>query len=225
MSRLLLLFFILTSFFFIRAQDTIIKRNSEKIISKITEVNPNNVRYKRSDNLEGPIYTLEKEQINYIVYFNGIIEKYDSYAPVLPPNINAASQDLSIQTSGKYYYYKELRITEPDMHAIVKRLKDPKFNLMVKSVENKKFIQNITFIASIPTFVSGLYIYETNKPMRSRRGRTATQSSTQLQAQRNGISLMVAALACDVISFSFMLDRRRHNHLLVNAYNKTIALR
>jgi hypothetical protein len=225
MSRLLLPFFILISFGFANAQDTIVKRNSEKIISKVIEVNPHNVRYKRLDNIDGPIYTLEKEQINYIIYFNGIKELYDSYVALPPANVISVPQDLSIQTSGKYYYYKELRITEPDMHVIVRRLKDPKINLMVKSAENKKFIQNISFIASVPVFISGFYIYQTNKPMRGRRGRPSTQSSSQIQGQKNGITLMVAALVCDVVSLSFMFDRRRHNHLIVNAYNKAITVK
>ena len=45
------------------APDTIIKRTDEKIISKITEVNPENVKYKRFDNQDGPVYTLPKSEI------------------------------------------------------------------------------------------------------------------------------------------------------------------
>ena len=58
-----------------KAQDTIVKRNGEKVTVKLMEVNPNDVRYKRLDYLEGPLFTVQKQDIKFIVYANGIDRK------------------------------------------------------------------------------------------------------------------------------------------------------
>lgn len=205
----------------LRAQDTIVKRNGDRIISKVTEINPGNIRYKMFGNPEGPVYLLEKEQVKYVVYQNGDNDNFESY--IAPVVAKEATRDLGIQPAGKYYYYKEIKITEPDMHAIVKRLKDPKLNAMIRGVENKKFIQDVLIGVSVPLFVSGIYVYTKNQPMRGRRGRP-TITASQLQGQKTGVTLMLSALACDLVSVSFMLDRRRHNHVVVNAYNQKIAI-
>lgn len=206
----------------VKAQDTIIKRDGAKIVVKLTEVNPDNVRYKKFDYLDGPVFTLQKEEINYLAYSNGTKESFENYVPpVIKGNISPP--DLSMQTTGKYYYYKERRISEPDMLAIAGKLKDPKLDLMIKKVEEKRFIQNVSLATSVPLFLSGAYIYEKNRPIRSRR-RPPTQSSAKAQAQKNGEYLMLGALACDVVSVSFMFDRRNHAHILVNAYNQYLKL-
>ena len=222
MRYLVLCFSFLLLPLLIKAQDTIVKRDGEKIIAKLAEVNPNNVRYKRFDYQDGPMFTLQKEEIKFIIYANGVKDIFENYVP--PPVVreNFSALDLSIQATGKYYYYKERRISEPEMLVISGKLKDPKINLIIKKVEDKKFIQNVTAIGSIPLFVSGLYIYEANRPTRSRRGRPSISNSSKVQAQKNGEYLMLAGLACDIASVSFMFDRRKHDHIVVNVYNEYI---
>jgi len=220
-KRIFHIVFFLLAFLSSKAQDTIVKRDGERIVARVTEVNPHDIRYKRNDNPDGPVYRLEKEQINYVIYFNGSKDLFDTYKP--PRSANETT-DFTIQTAGKYYYFKSFKITEPDMHAVVKRIKDPSLNAMIKSVENKKFIQDLGFIVSVPVLISGIYIYGKNSPMRSRRGGPQTSSSAQQTGQKIGISMIIGALACDLVSVSLVFDRRRHNHLVVNAYNKKITL-
>lgn len=73
-------------------QDVIVKKNSETIKVKVTEVNQDNIKFKKWDNLDGPTYTLLKSEINTILYQNGDAEvfvpsepqsndSYDSYNP------------------------------------------------------------------------------------------------------------------------------------------------
>jgi len=220
MNRFALTITFALSFVFFKAQDSIVKRNGERTVAKVTEVNPTNIRYKRFDNPEGPLYTINKEEVNYVLYFNGTKDMFATYVHPLIQGENTPT-DLTIQTAGRYYYYKTFRITEPDMHAVIKRQQDAKLNAMVKSVENKKFVQDVLTIVSIPVFFSGLYTYEKNKPVRGRRG---APQAANLTAQKNGIALMLGALACDAVSISFMLDRRIHNRMIINAYNKKITL-
>lgn len=53
------------------AQDVITKRNGEDINAKILEVNQNDIKYKKADNLNGPTFTISKSDILMVRYENG----------------------------------------------------------------------------------------------------------------------------------------------------------
>jgi hypothetical protein len=53
------------------AQDVITKQNGDEINSKIMEVNVDNIKYKKSDNPEGPLYSIPKSEVFMIKYANG----------------------------------------------------------------------------------------------------------------------------------------------------------
>ncbi|MDX5347094.1 MAG: hypothetical protein LPK19_07585, partial [Hymenobacteraceae bacterium] len=73
------------------AQDVIIKRNGDEIKSKVLELTPGEVRYKRYDNPEGPVYTIFKNEVFMIRYENGIKEVINEQAI----NKEAMPQDVS----------------------------------------------------------------------------------------------------------------------------------
>jgi hypothetical protein len=62
------------------AQDVIVTRDAKKISAKITEVNPDDVKYRNFDNPDGPTYTLPKSQIASILYQNGTVETFEAEA-------------------------------------------------------------------------------------------------------------------------------------------------
>lgn len=53
------------------AQDNIILRTGEEVKAKVEEVGLNEVKYKRADNMNGPLYTIPKSQVFMIKYENG----------------------------------------------------------------------------------------------------------------------------------------------------------
>jgi len=53
------------------AQDVIFLKTGEEILSFVEEINPDNVKYIRHDNPNGPLYTLYKSDIFMIKYENG----------------------------------------------------------------------------------------------------------------------------------------------------------
>jgi hypothetical protein len=55
----------------IYAQDNITLKNGDEIKSKVLEVTTTEVKYKKYDNLDGPIYTISKSDILFIKYENG----------------------------------------------------------------------------------------------------------------------------------------------------------
>lgn len=68
------------------AQDVIVKRDGSSIISKVLEVNTDDVKYKKFSNLNGPTYTIKKSDLLSINYENG--EK-DTFSDV--DNVNTSS--------------------------------------------------------------------------------------------------------------------------------------
>lgn len=78
MKRILIVLVTLCSVVSAFAQDLITKKDGTDIKAKITEVNTDNVKYKRSDNLNGPTYTINKSEILMIIYGNGMREIFNT---------------------------------------------------------------------------------------------------------------------------------------------------
>lgn len=70
---LLLLFMCYTQLF---GQDKIYRQNGQIIKAKIIEIGVTEIKYKIFDNLEGPIYVIEKERVKKIEFANGSTEKF-----------------------------------------------------------------------------------------------------------------------------------------------------
>jgi len=69
--RILPLFACLLTATFAYAQDNIVLRNGEEIPAKVLEVNQTNLKYRKSANPEGPIYTAPLRDVLLINYANG----------------------------------------------------------------------------------------------------------------------------------------------------------
>lgn len=67
------------------AQELIVRTDSTKIEAKVIEITPENVRYKRFSNPDGPTYVLPVADIHYIRYANGEMEYYTRSIPAAPP--------------------------------------------------------------------------------------------------------------------------------------------
>jgi hypothetical protein len=63
------------------SQDIITMRDGDEVKVKITEVLPDAVKYKKFDNLDGPIYTESKTNIFMIKYKNGTKDVFKQVAP------------------------------------------------------------------------------------------------------------------------------------------------
>lgn len=113
---LLLLLAAICGVFTAAAQDLIVKTDSTKVEAKVIEITPENVRYKRFSNPEGPTYVLPVVEILYIRYANGETEYYTRSVPAMPltpatPATPEASETMS-QTPGGQYVLKEYEIGE-----------------------------------------------------------------------------------------------------------------
>jgi hypothetical protein len=59
------------------AQDIIITNDAQKIEAKILEVSKTEIKYKEMDNLEGPTFVLETQEISTVIYANGKVVLYN----------------------------------------------------------------------------------------------------------------------------------------------------
>lgn len=89
MRKLMLIFAAcVCGMFGVSAQDLIVKIDATQIKSKVLEIAPDAVKFKKFSNLEGPVYILPVSEIDYIVFANGEKEQFrraDRPAPVEAP--------------------------------------------------------------------------------------------------------------------------------------------
>lgn len=84
------------------AQDQIFKRDNSKVLAKIIEINPTQVKYKLFDYQNGPLIILNKDEVALIIYQNGSHEVFNpkpvyiapesSYEPISKAQIKAAKK-------------------------------------------------------------------------------------------------------------------------------------
>lgn len=60
----------------VSAQDVIVKKDGSSILSKVIEVHEDVVKYKKHENLNGPIYSISKSEVLCINYQNGSKETF-----------------------------------------------------------------------------------------------------------------------------------------------------
>lgn len=130
------------------AQDTIYPNSeSDLIIAKILEVNPNNLKYKNYSNIDGPMYTIEKSKIEKVVYQNGDVEMYSNDNRVLVSFGKQVSETL-IEGSRLFLVYSQTEGEgNVDGDDAVRMLKDyievKTTCTVVNSIDNADFIVNL----------------------------------------------------------------------------------
>ena len=58
------------------AQDTIVKKNNDRIIGNILEISSSDIKYKRFDLPDGPVYIAPKAEVLRIKYANGFVDEF-----------------------------------------------------------------------------------------------------------------------------------------------------
>ena len=93
MKKIKLLFIAISIFANLNAQDIIIKKTGVEIKTKITEVGLDNVKFKKYDNIEGPIYTITKDEIFMIKYENGSKDVFKDNAKEVVKKVEKSKND------------------------------------------------------------------------------------------------------------------------------------
>lgn len=89
------------------AQDIITKRNGEDIKAKILEVNLNEIKYRKWDYLEGPIFSIAKHDVLIVRYENGTNDIFNT-SPYMNGNISSDTPvPAELKPGMKYREYKK----------------------------------------------------------------------------------------------------------------------
>jgi hypothetical protein len=83
---------------FLYGQDTIRTTSTKEIIAKVVEVNKDDIRYKKYSNINGPTYSLSKNEIISITYLNGETEIF----------VNSKKEGNSVSELDDFDQFKKL---------------------------------------------------------------------------------------------------------------------
>lgn len=61
----------LMGMFVANAQDILKTKSGEAVEVKVIEINPDNIKYKKQSNIDGPLYTIKKNEVTEIIFENG----------------------------------------------------------------------------------------------------------------------------------------------------------
>jgi hypothetical protein len=206
------------------SQDTIVKIDGDIIQAKITEINPENIRYKKFNYQDGPIYIVSKSDIQFIKYANGLKEEFNAATNNTKPAPEVSNSDyynpnaVPINPQNKMepygqgrYKFNDRRIGEREMQTILMKTKDKEIISLVQSSKDAHKMQFIGF-GAIPLGVGALYFL----------GKSIIVNPGQISSSNLSISaiMFVGAVACPIASGIYKHKRTMCNRRSVKLYNE-----
>ena len=104
MKYILLFILFICSSNIIKAQDTLSMRSGENILVKVIEVGTSEVKYKKIDNLNGPIFSILKSDLLVIKYENGTKEDFSSIKKIEEYNLSGIDPYIQGKNDAQRYY-------------------------------------------------------------------------------------------------------------------------
>jgi hypothetical protein len=104
MKYILLFILFICSSNIIKAQDTLSTRYGESILVKVIEVGTSEVKYKKLDNLNGPVFSMLKSDLLMIKYANGINEDFSSIKKIEEYNLSGIDPYIQGKNDAQRYY-------------------------------------------------------------------------------------------------------------------------
>jgi len=205
------------------SQDTLVKRNGERVLVKVLEVNPSDIRYKRFNHLDGPLYIINKSEIAFIAYPDGLHETYEQAAPPPPTivvNTPPAIVDKRLYRDGNEYLLNGRRLGERDLFAELDRQKNPEVKLLLKQTKNRKAAQYALGAGGLVLGVASIFVITGGPQFLVTSQSNASAEHGTLTA---GLLIAQVALLSEVASLVFKIERRDHTALLLNAYNDSLG--
>ena len=111
MKNIILFILFVCSSNIIKAQDTLSMRSGENILVKVIEVGTTEVKYKKLDNLNGPIFSILKSDLLIIKYENGTSDDFSSIKKTVENNIYLIDDSIQGKNDAQRFYngYKTAR--------------------------------------------------------------------------------------------------------------------
>lgn len=98
MRKFRIFFFFSICFFASFAEDVISLQNGDIVKAIISEITPNEIKYKKASNPKGPTYTIDKKSVTSILFQNGEIEKFNTTAESSQNKVGQQNHDQNTIT-------------------------------------------------------------------------------------------------------------------------------
>ena len=98
MRKFRIFFFFSICFFASFAEDVISLQNGDIVKAIISEITPNEIKYKKASNPKGPTYTIDKKSVTSILFQNGEIEKFNTTAESSQNKVGQQNHDQNAIT-------------------------------------------------------------------------------------------------------------------------------
>jgi len=92
------------------AQDNMVLRSGEEVKAKVEEVGLAEIKYKRTDNPTGPVYTIRKADVLLINYQNGTKDVFNNAPQTMVPGKGNCPYTNATATVADYNKYRKLGI-------------------------------------------------------------------------------------------------------------------
>ncbi|MBI3521119.1 MAG: hypothetical protein HY062_17395 [Bacteroidetes bacterium] len=170
MKRLIATFACCSFLLSLNAQDTIVLRNDTKISAKIVEINPSNVKYKKSNNVDGPNYIEAKDNIKWIKYANGLVDTIQADKKTAPLYVSSpARYDRIEKINGRYFFVDSNHVPLSKRTIGINRIlikanymsqakNNQDLSRLVKETKKGRTLQAAFGIAGVPPIVIGVGI-------------------------------------------------------------------
>lgn len=194
-------------------------KNGTKISSKILEVTPKEVKYKKTENIDGPTFISHGSEIGFIRYQNGSIDTIRVEAPVVVAEKKTekiseprpVDPHPAIYPFGPVFKYDGRHINAKDAQRIMMKVNDPQINEHIKKAKVSKGVGFVGFVA-IPTFLFGVgYSFYTL---------AYTGGASDVSDYAPGIASGAVAVACLGTAITFNVRKKRNMKDALNLYNE-----
>jgi hypothetical protein len=198
------------------AQDTIFMQNDQRIPCNVVEVTATEVKYKKWELIDGPLYIQNKSAVTQIKYKNGFVDvfpevKSSSVQPAKDPK-----RDKLMMVTNNFYMYGDKRLNEKGMQQLLLSLNDPQITKEVKRAKRDKRLKYIGFLA-IPLAIGAVVSAEAYY------GPTYNNEPTTVRNEEfvaPAVICTIGALKAFTASIYFGIDRKARNARAVRLYQE-----
>lgn len=199
-------------------QDTIVKRDGRVLIGYVTEILPEQVRYKKNSPTEGPTYIESKVEVDRVKFSNGFTDVFPEQKPwqVSVATVEQAKliEKIRLEKRGAMYLYGSRFINDNQLYRNLLTFDNPEITKEIKKAKRARVGQYTGFVG-IPLMVLAVYglgtgfLFEDLEPGKPNNGYTTFGT----------IMLGGAALALST-SICFKFKRKHHNNEAVKLYQQ-----
>lgn len=209
MKKSFIIIYILFSITNLLGQDLIIKKNGEEIVSKVIEVTDRVVKFKKASNLDGPTYTLNKQEIVFVKYENGEKDVFTNTSIV----VQEKPRKLKFKSGSGRYYLGDERISKDELKKLLQK-DNESYQLWKKGRRHLTYSKIMLLSGAI-----GLGAY-----FGSEIGKSNAEKETGVKSNETSPALLIAGTGLTTGGILYLISSSKKRKQAVRTYNKSTKI-